>query len=161
MERNMNGIILVTNNYVIINNKRRTKKTNSQFSKWTLQMNCRFIEIWWSTKIGRIFGTPVYGYPWRYGDNTQAGTTSAASRSQIKTIHLRRDTLGQGPPFHGRLVLHVLDLLLQCVLVHGGEYTGIHGDSRTPLVANGNEMALAPLTWKINKNVGVYRVFSL
>lgn len=51
-------------------------------------------------------------------------------------MHLRRDALRQGPPFHGRLVLHVLDLLLQCVLVHGGEYTGIHGYSRTPLVAN-------------------------
>lgn len=50
-------------------------------------------------------------------------------------MHLRRDALRQGPPFHGRLVLHVLDLLLQCVLVHGGEYTGIHGYSRTPLVA--------------------------
>lgn len=51
-------------------------------------------------------------------------------------MHLRRDALRQRPPFHGRLVLHVLDLLLQCVLVHGGEYTGIHGYSRTPLVAN-------------------------
>lgn len=51
-------------------------------------------------------------------------------------MDLRRDALRQGPPFHGRLVLHILDLLLQCVLVHGGEYTGIHGYSRTPLVAN-------------------------
>lgn len=56
--------------------------------------------------------------------------------STCTTIHLRRDALRQGPPFHGRLILHVLDLLLQCVLVHGGEYTGIHGYSRTPLVAN-------------------------
>lgn len=62
--------------------------------------------------------------------------------------HLRRDALRQGPPFHGRLVLHVLDLLLQCVLVHGGEYTGIHGYSRTPLVAAAGEIARAPLRGK-------------
>lgn len=55
-----------------------------------------------------------------------------------------RDALRQGPPFHGRLVLHVLDLLLQCVLVHGGEYTGIHDYSRTPLVAIGDRVARAP-----------------
>lgn len=82
-----------------------------------------------------------------------------ASRS-VANSHLRRDALGKGPPFHGRLVLHVLDLLLQCVLVHGGEYTGIHGYSRTPLVAIGNGMARAPLRGKINRvNSGArYRV---
>lgn len=31
----------------------------------------------------------------------------------------RCDALGQWPPFHRSLVLHVLDLLLQCVTVHG------------------------------------------
>lgn len=47
--------------------------------------------------------------------------------------NLRGNTFGKWPPFHCGLVLHVLDLLLQCVLIHGGEYTGIHGNNRTPL----------------------------
>jgi len=75
-------------------------------------------------------------------DNEDDGSTGAA-------MHLRRDAPRQGPPFHGRLVLHILDLLLQCVLVHGGEYTGIHGYSRTPLVAN---REWDDVYRKINKN---------
>lgn len=67
-------------------------------------------------------------------------------------MHLRRDAFRQGPPFHGRLVLHVLDLFLQCVLVHGGEYTGIHGYSRTPLVAKSRTGWRVRLHWKINRN---------
>lgn len=78
-------------------------------------------------------------------------TKRDAKRRPAANSHLRRDALGKRPPFHGRLVLHVLDLLLQCVLVHGGEYTGIHGYSRTPLVAIGNGMARAPIRGKINR----------
>lgn len=87
-------------------------------------------------------------------------TKRGAKRRPAANSHLRRDALGKRPPFHGRLVLHVLDLLLQCVLVHGGEYTGIHGYSRTPLVAIGNGIARAPLRGKINrvKSGARYRV---
>lgn len=88
------------------------------------------------------------------------GRSEALSGRPAANSHLRRDALGKRPPFHGRLVLHVLDLLLQCVLVHGGEYTGIHGYSRTPLVAIGNGMARAPIRGKINraKSGARYRV---
>lgn len=44
----------------------------------------------------------------------------------------RRNALRQWPSFHRSLILHVLDLLPQCVLVHVCEHTGIHGYSRTP-----------------------------
>lgn len=67
-------------------------------------------------------------------------------------MHLRRNAFRQGPPFHGRLVLHILDLFLQCVLVHGGEYTGIHGYSRTPLVAKSRTGWRVRLHGKINRN---------
>lgn len=77
---------------------------------------------------------------------TKRATINAASkRDTAGAVHLRRDAPRQGPPFHRRLILHVLDLLLQCILVHGGEYTGIHGYSRTPLVAAVGEIARAPL----------------
>lgn len=54
----------------------------------------------------------------------------------------RRYGLGEGPALHGRLVLHVLDLLLECVLVHGCEDTGLHGagpprDGRGPAGGRG------------------------
>lgn len=73
-------------------------------------------------------------------------------------MHLRRNAFRQGPPFHGRLVLHVLDLFLQCVLVHGGEYTGIHGYSRTPLVANNERDGACAYTGKSIKFETSYRV---
>lgn len=67
--------------------------------------------------------------------------------------HLRRDALRQGPPFHGGLVLHVLDLLLQCVLVHGGEYTGIHGNTAAPPLSQiGRTGWRVRLHRKINKD---------
>jgi len=80
--------------------------------------------------------------------------TTTTSPADAGWMHLRRDALRQRPSFHGRLVLHVLDLLLQCVLVHGGEHTGIHGYSRTPLVAIGNGIARAP-SGKINRFSGL------
>lgn len=76
------------------------------------------------------------------GDGDSSGTA----------MHLRRDAFRQGPPFHGRLVLHILNLFLQCVLVHGGEYTGIHGYSRTPLVAKSRTGWRVRLHRKINRN---------
>jgi hypothetical protein len=63
------------------------------------------------------------------------GLRSAARkgpRSAGPSEYSRGDALGEGPSVHVGLVLHVLDLLPQCVLVHVGEYTGIHGYSRAP-----------------------------
>jgi len=39
--------------------------------------------------------------------------------------HLRGYAFAEGPALHGGLVLHVLDLLLESVLVHTAEYCGI------------------------------------
>lgn len=73
---------------------------------------------------------------------------------------LRDDALRQGPPIHFDLVLHVLDLLLQCVLVHVGEYTGIHGYSRASLFPDNSRIALAPLR-KINRTGYVWGLLLL
>lgn len=73
---------------------------------------------------------------------------------------LRDDALRQGPPIHFNLVLHVLDLLLQCVLVHVGEYTGIHGYSRASLFPDNSRIALAPLR-KINRTDYVWGLLLL
>lgn len=75
-------------------------------------------------------------------------------------MDLRDDTLRQGPPFHISLVLHVLDLLLQCVLVHVSEYTGIHGYSRASLLPDKSRIALAPLR-KINRTGYVWGLLLL
>jgi len=52
------------------------------------------------------------------------------------TMYLRSYALWQEPALHCSLILHVLDLLLQCVLVHGCHYTGVHlfrqGSAPTP-----------------------------
>lgn len=75
-------------------------------------------------------------------------------------MDLRDNTLRQGPPFHISLVLHVLDLLLQCVLVHVSEYTGIHGYSRASLLPDKSRIALAPLR-KINRTDYVWGLLLL
>lgn len=44
----------------------------------------------------------------------------------------RGDAFWQWPAFHGCLVFHVLDLLLQCVLVHVVERTAVHARAGLP-----------------------------
>lgn len=72
-------------------------------------------------------------------------------------VNLRCDTFRQRPSIHADLVLHVLDLLLQRVLVHVGDYTGIHGYSRASLSPDKSRIALAPLR-KINRSVSVWEL---
>lgn len=81
-------------------------------------------------------------------------------RKKQGLMDLRDNTLRQGPPFHISLVLHVLDLLLQCVLVHVSEYTGIHGYSRASLLPDKSRIALAPLR-KINRTDYVWGLLLL
>lgn len=88
--------------------------------------------------------------------------TKKVGRTEKKQglMDLRDNTLRQGPPFHISLVLHVLDLLLQCVLVHVSEYTGIHGYSRASLLPDKSRIALAPLR-KINRTDYVWGLLLL
>lgn len=96
----------------------------------------------------------------KYREKKRNNRCESGAKKKKGLTDLRDDALRQGPPIHFNLVLHVLDLLLQCVLVHVGEYTGIHGYSRASLFPDNSRIALAPLR-KINRTDYVWGLLLL